>query len=99
MANENIAPETEQAKAPEAKEDPTKQELEKAKKEIIDLKDKYLRSVADYRNLQERTKRETESARQFALQRFATEMLDSIDNLDRALTAVPKEVLGNATTS
>ncbi len=37
-ADENIAPETEQAKAPEAKEDPTKQELEKAKKEIIDLK-------------------------------------------------------------
>ncbi|KIW58522.1 hypothetical protein PV05_03033 [Exophiala xenobiotica] len=98
-ADENIAPQTEQTKAPEAKEDPTKQELEKAKKEIIDLKDKYLRSVADYRNLQERTKRETESARQFALQRFATDLLDSIDNLDRALTAVPKEVLGNATTS
>lgn len=61
--------------------------------------DKYLRSVADYRNLQERTKRETEAAKQFALQRFATDLLDSIDNLDRALTAVPKEVLSETATS
>ncbi|KAL6248046.1 GrpE, mitochondrial [Rhinocladiella similis] len=98
-ADDKPSPEPEQTKAPETKEDPTKQELEKAKKEIIDLKDKYLRSVADYRNLQDRTKRETESAKQFALQRFATDLLDSIDNLDRALTAVPQEALSNATTS
>ncbi|KIW14057.1 hypothetical protein PV08_06838 [Exophiala spinifera] len=98
-ADKKADKESEETKTPETKEDPAKQELEKAKKEIIDLKDKYLRSVADYRNLQERTKRETESAKQFALQRFATDLLDSIDNLDRALTAVPKEALANATTS
>ncbi|PGH05201.1 molecular chaperone GrpE [Blastomyces parvus] len=72
-------------------EDPVKKELETAKKEIVDLKDKYLRSVADFRNLQERTRREVESARNFAIQRFATDLLDSIDNLDRALAAVPAE--------
>ncbi|PGH36775.1 molecular chaperone GrpE [[Emmonsia] crescens] len=77
-------------KKPEA-EDPAKRELEAAKKEIVDLKDKYLRSVADFRNLQERTRREVESARNFAIQRFATDLLDSIDNLDRALAAVPVE--------
>ena len=36
-------------------------------------------------------KREQDSARQFGIQRFATDLLDSVDNLDRALTAVPKE--------
>ena len=38
-------------------------------------------------------RREQESARQFGIQRFATDLLDSIDNLDRALSAVPKESL------
>lgn len=50
--------------------------------------DKYLRSVADYRNLQERTKREVQAAKDFALQRFARDLVESVDNLDRALTTV-----------
>lgn len=50
--------------------------------------DKYLRSVADYRNLQERTKREISAAKDFALQRFARDLVESVDNLDRALSTV-----------
>jgi molecular chaperone GrpE len=57
------------------------------------LKDKYLRSVADFRNLQERTKRDIAAARDFAIQRFAADLIESIDNLDRALGSVPPEVL------
>jgi molecular chaperone GrpE len=34
-----------------------------------------------------------EDARKFAIQRFATDLLDSIDNLDRALIAVPASAL------
>ncbi|KIX97261.1 uncharacterized protein Z520_06713 [Fonsecaea multimorphosa CBS 102226] len=96
------APSSEETKAAEeAKQDPLKEELEKTKREVIDLKDKYLRSVADYRNLQERTRRDMESARQFAIQRFAADLLDSIDNLDRALSSVPEAALGttSATTT
>lgn len=94
-------------------EDALRQDIEKQKKEIIDLKvchsrlsrsqksgtnarpskDKYLRSVADYRNLQDRTARDSNNARQFAIQRFATDLLESIDNLDRALSAVPEKSL------
>lgn len=44
-----------------------------------------------------------DSARQFAIQRFATDLLDSIDNLDRALQTVPeaslKETSNSATES
>ncbi|KEF57867.1 molecular chaperone GrpE [Exophiala aquamarina CBS 119918] len=68
-------------------------------KEVVDLKDKYLRSVADYRNLQDRTKRDMDSAKQFAIQRFASDLLDSIDNLDRALTSVPKESIADSSSS
>jgi molecular chaperone GrpE len=55
--------------------------------------DKYLRSVADFRNLQERTKREIESARAFAIQKFATDLIESVDNIERALSTVPADKL------
>jgi molecular chaperone GrpE len=57
------------------------------------LKDKYLRSVADFRNLQERTKRDMDSARTFAIQKFAVDLLESVDNFDRALSVVPADKL------
>ncbi|KAJ5380549.1 GrpE protein [Penicillium cataractarum] len=79
--------------AENAEEDPVRKELEEKKKEVTDLKDKYLRSVADFRNLQERTKRDMDGARNFAIQRFAKDLLESIDNFDRALLAVPAEKL------
>lgn len=58
--------------------------------------DKYLRSVAEFRNLQERTKREVQAARDFAITRFATDLVESVDNLDRALSTVPAETLARA---
>ncbi|KAI4146502.1 MAG: hypothetical protein L6R39_003448 [Caloplaca ligustica] len=74
-------------------EDPIRKELEAKDREIIDLKDRYLRSVAEFRNLQDRTKRDVQSARDFAIQRFATDLIESIDNLDRALSTVPASKL------
>ncbi|APA11847.1 hypothetical protein SS1G_05358 [Sclerotinia sclerotiorum 1980 UF-70] len=74
-------------------EDPTKKALEAKDKEILDLKDKLLRSIADFRNLQERTKRDMQAAKDFAIQKFAKDLVDSVDNLDRALTTVPAEKL------
>ena len=55
--------------------------------------DKYKRQVADYRNLQMQTKREVQAAKDFALQRFAKDLIESLDNLDRALGTVPQEKL------
>ncbi|EWC47551.1 hypothetical protein DRE_03171 [Drechslerella stenobrocha 248] len=60
-------------------------DLEAKTKEAAEFKDKFLRSVADFRNLQERTVREVKSAKEFAIQKFAKDLLESIDNLDRAL--------------
>ncbi|PWY74412.1 GrpE-domain-containing protein [Aspergillus heteromorphus CBS 117.55] len=90
-------PENGEKKENEAKEaeaeDPVRKELEEKNKEVVDLKDKYRRSVADFLNLQERTKREMDNSRNFAIQRFAADLLESIDNFDRALLAVPKDKL------
>ncbi|KAI1923943.1 GrpE, mitochondrial [Ophidiomyces ophidiicola] len=70
-------------------------EIEKQEKEIVDLKDRYLRSVADFRNLQERTRRDVDAARSFAIQRFGADLIESIDNFERALEAVPSDKLSN----
>ncbi|KAG4305983.1 hypothetical protein PORY_000893 [Pneumocystis oryctolagi] len=60
-------------------------------KEIAELKDKYLRSVADFRNLQARTQREIADAKMFAIQQFAKDLINSVDNLERALATVPED--------
>lgn len=57
--------------------------------------DKYLRSVAEFRNLQERTKRDIETARSFAITRFASDLIESVDNLARALDTVPADKLAS----
>ena len=73
--------------------DDVQKELDAKKKEVIDLNDRVKRSVAEYRNLQDQTKREIQASRDFALQRFAKDLLDSVDNLDRALVNVPADKL------
>ncbi|KAI1172325.1 GrpE-domain-containing protein [Nemania sp. FL0916] len=72
--------------APLSAEAELKKKLEVKEREAIDWKDKYLRSVAEFRNLQDRTQREVKAARDFAIQRFAKDLVESVDNLDRALT-------------
>jgi molecular chaperone GrpE len=61
--------------------------------------DKYLRSVADFRNLQDRTKREITAARDFAISNFAKDLVESVDNLDRALDTVPSDKIGKEETN
>ncbi|PHH90001.1 hypothetical protein CDD83_4769 [Cordyceps sp. RAO-2017] len=73
-----------------------KKALEAKESEARDWKDKCLRTVADFRNLQDRTQREVKTARDFAIQKFAKDLVDSVDNLDRALTMVPAEKLSAA---
>jgi molecular chaperone GrpE len=57
------------------------------------MQDRYLRSVADFRNLQDRNAREMKAARDFAIQKFAKDLVESVDNFDRALSMVPPEKL------
>lgn len=74
-------------------ENPLQKELDSKNREVIDLTDRVKRTAADFRNLQEQTKREVKASKDYALQRFAKDLLDSVDNLDRALSVVPAEKL------
>ncbi|KAI3828331.1 hypothetical protein L1987_02431 [Smallanthus sonchifolius] len=76
-----------------------KEELLKTKQEEIEkMKDKVLRTYADMENIMDRTKREAENSKKFAIQNFAKNLLDVADNLDRA-SSVVKESFAKIDTS
>ncbi|GME70748.1 unnamed protein product [Ambrosiozyma monospora] len=81
--------------APAEEDEITKlqKKLEAKDKEVAEFKDRYIRSVADFRNLQETTKREIQKAKDFALQKFAKDLIESIDNFGHALGAVKDETV------
>lgn len=53
-----------------------------------DLKENLLRTLADMENLRDRTKRQTEEARQFAVQGLVKSLVEVADNLERAAGSV-----------
>ncbi|XP_048130305.1 grpE protein homolog 2, mitochondrial-like isoform X2 [Rhodamnia argentea] len=66
-----------------------KEELLKLKHtEIEKMQDKVLRSYAEMENVMDRTRREAENSKKYAVQSFAKSLLDVADNLGRASSVV-----------
>lgn len=66
-----------------------KEEILKGKnKEIETMKDKVLRTFAEMENVMDRTRREAENSKKFAIQSFAKGLLDVADNMGRASSVV-----------
>ena len=63
-------------------------ELEEKEAKVADLTDRILRTMAEMENLRERTRRQAEDAKKFAIQGFCKDLLDVADNLDRAIATV-----------
>jgi len=57
--------------------------------EVANMRDKWLRAEAEMANLRTRTQREVQDARNFAVQRFARDVVEQADNLHRGLAAIP----------
>jgi len=76
-------------KAQHGVDEPRLEELEKAlaeaRQQADELKEKLLRAHADMDNLRKRTQREVEDAHKYGMEKFATALLDVVDNLERAL--------------
>ncbi|KAJ4755086.1 hypothetical protein LUZ62_089491 [Rhynchospora pubera] len=70
-----------------------KEEMLKNKnKEIEMMQDKVKRSYAEVQNTIDRSKREAESSKKYAIQNFAKSLLDVADNLSRASAAVKENI-------
>mmetsp|Transcript_8739 Transcript_8739/g.16490 ORF Transcript_8739/g.16490 Transcript_8739/m.16490 type:complete len:283 (+) Transcript_8739:128-976(+) len=83
---ENNTPEQE-----EQVQTPSKEQVEKLQAELKEMKDQLLRSLAEQENIRRIAQRDVENARNFAVSSFAKSLLDTSDNLTRAMDAVPEE--------
>lgn len=92
-AEETATTTTTEEEAAAIPSEPTKEE--QLEQQVKDLKDQLLRSLAEQENTRRIAKRDVESARNFAVSSFAKSLLDTSDNLSRALEAVPEELREN----
>jgi molecular chaperone GrpE len=70
--------------------------LADAKQQIADMKDGYVRARADVENIQRRSQNEIVSARKFAIEGFARELLSVVDSLNQAAMVEMDEAQGEA---
>lgn len=76
---------SEEAKGEEIPEEEEKDPLEKAQEEIADLKDKWLRSVAEFENYRKRTLKERAELILNGGEKVITAILPILDDMERAI--------------
>lgn len=59
--------------------------------QVKEAKDAHARANAEAYNARNRMEQETEKAKKFALQKFVKEMLEVVDNLERAIENTPED--------
>ncbi|RFD18812.1 nucleotide exchange factor GrpE [Komagataeibacter melaceti] len=62
--------------------------------EVSAMRDKWMRAEAEMQNVRNRAKREVEDARQYAVQKFAKDVVEAAENLKRALASLPQATEG-----
>ncbi len=59
-----------------------------------EFRDKWMRAEAEMANVRTRGKRDADDARQYAVQKFARDVVEAADNLRRGLSSLPAETEG-----
>jgi molecular chaperone GrpE len=77
-------------------DDPEPNSVEALTKDAADARDKMLRTLAEMENLRKRTQKEVADARTYGVSKFAGDIVDIADNLQRALDAVPADAKASA---
>ena len=75
----------------EEQENETVNQVEELQQKLNTLGEQLLREQAEMQNVRRRAQRDVESAHKFALEKFATELLSVVDNLERAIDAIDAE--------
>lgn len=65
--------------------------LSVAQATVSDQKDSVIRAKAEVDNVRRRAAQDVEKARKFALEKFAAELLPTVDNLERAIASIDAE--------
>ncbi len=59
--------------------------------EASDMRDRWMRAEAETANVRARARRDVDEARQYAVQKFATDVVEGADNLRRGLDSLPPQ--------
>jgi molecular chaperone GrpE len=62
--------------------------------ELAEMKDRWMRAEAETANVRARGRREADDARQYAVQKFATDIVEAAENLKRGIDALPPATPG-----
>lgn len=87
-ATEDVQAEEMETGIPETDQEGWEVQLEQARQEADDLKDKLMRLAAEFDNTRKRLQREKETALKYAEENILEELLPGIDNLERAMEQV-----------
>jgi molecular chaperone GrpE len=58
---------------------------------LAEMKDRWMRAEAENANVRARARREVDESRQFAIQKFAADVVESAENLRRGLASLPPQ--------
>ena len=97
----NVEVESPELDAVDAQEDAAESTQESAdivdvaalEEEIAKLKEDALRAQAETQNVRRRAEVDVEKAHKFSTEKFARELLDVVDNLERAMASAPEDEL------
>jgi len=98
---ENTMPSSGDEEIPAAAPEPSPEasvaeHLAQLESERDDMRERWMRSEAEMANLRNRTKREVEDARLYAVQKFARDVVEVAENLKRGLDSLPARSEGEA---
>jgi molecular chaperone GrpE len=76
---------------PELPEEQPETQIDELQQKLSTLGEQLLREQAEMQNVRRRAQRDIESAHKYALEKFASELLSVVDNLERAIEAIDAE--------
>ena len=91
-ANQNAAPG--EPKTPEQVMQAAAARIAELEAELAEMKDRWVRSEAEMANVRARAHREVNETRQYAVQKFAQDVVEAADNLHRGLDSLPAQAAG-----
>ncbi len=86
-AESSAADEVKEEAAPKSELELANEKIAELEKQVAELNDKYIRSVADFQNYRKRSVQEKQDAFDYANTNLLKDLLDSLDNFDRTLEA------------
>jgi molecular chaperone GrpE len=84
---------TSQARAEPAREDAAARVAE-LEAELAEMKERWMRSEAENANVRARAKKDVDDTRQYAVQKFAADVVEAAENLRRGIAALPAPAEG-----